>query len=151
MRAEKPGLTALYAQGTHTITAKGLFTFGAFDDGRNTRVQETGEGSVEKMGLNRLLFRFQLGNGDADGFSLFLDFDLEFGGAEAEDLAGFEDGFLDGLVIDECAVGGIEVADEDGVAADDEFAVETGYSGVMDTEIVCWIAAEADEAVGQLD
>jgi hypothetical protein len=149
--AEESGLAALDSERADAIAAEGLFAAGAFDDSWDAGVEETGERTVEEMGLDGVVDGRDIGDGDADVFGWGLEFDDEFGGAESEDLAGFKDGFLDGFAVDEGAVGGAEVADEDGVAADDEFAMEAGGGGVGDAEIVGRVAAEADEAIGQLD
>jgi hypothetical protein len=58
---------------------------------------------------------------------------------------------MDGIIVDESAVGGIEVADEDGATGDQEFAMETGYGGIVDAEIVGGIASDAEKSVHQID
>jgi hypothetical protein len=124
---------------------------GATDDGGDARVVEAGEGSVEKVSLNGRSGLFEFGDGDFHWLGRGAGFDAELRVAEPEDLSGFQNGFVDGFVVDESAVGRAEVADEDGISGDEEFAMEAGDGGVMDAEVVGGIAANAEEAIDQFD
>jgi hypothetical protein len=149
IRAEKAGLTTLDTERTDAIAAEGLFALCAFDHGGDAGVEQAGERTVEEVGLDGLGVSLEFGDRDADRVGLFFHIDAKFSGAEAEDLSGFQNRLLHGVSIDEGAVGGVEVPDEDGVAADDEFAVEAGDGGVVDAIIVGGISAEADQAVSE--
>jgi hypothetical protein len=149
MGAEKPGVAALHAKGPDTIAAESLLAFGALDDRGDAGVQEASERSVEEMSLDRLRFGFQLGDGDADRVWLFFQIHSQFRGAEAQDLPVLKNGLLDGLPINEGAIGGIEIADKDGIPANDEFAMETGDRRVVNPVIVGRISTEAGKAIGE--
>ena len=71
---------------------------------------------------------------EAAGFGLGL-FQAHFHLPQADDLAGFQDGFAgDLLAIDKSAVGGVEVAQDDVGAAQEDFAVVAGNRGFRDGE-----------------
>ena len=72
--------------------------------------------------------------GGGGGFGLDI-FQAHFHLAQPDDLAGFQDGFAGELLsIDERAVGGIEVAQHDVGAAQQDFAVMAGDGGFRDLE-----------------
>ena len=63
-------------------------------------------------------------------------FELQFNLAEAQGLAGFQNAFGDFFVVDERAVGGIQVPDDHLVAAQQNFAVMAGNGRLGDLKRV---------------
>ena len=74
--------------------------------------------------------------GGGGGFGLGI-FQAHFHLPQADDLAGFQDGFAGELLsIDKSAVGGVEVAQDDVGAAQEDFAVMAGDRGFRDGESI---------------
>ena len=69
-------------------------------------------------------------------------FQFQFNLAEPQRLAGFQNAFGDFLVVDERAVGGIEVFDDDFAAAQQHFAVMAGNGRLGDLKRVILDAAD---------
>jgi hypothetical protein len=149
--AEQAGLTTFEPEGTDAIFTKGFVAVGATNHGGNTGVIQASERTVEQMGLDGRRLGFDFGNGDFDRFGSGLAFEAELGVAEAEDLVGSQYGFMDRFIVDEGAVGGIEVTDENGAAGDQKLAVKAGNRGVVNPEIVGRVASNAEEPIHQFD
>jgi len=144
-------LTAFEAEGTDAIFTEGFVALGAANHGRNPGMIQAGEGTVEQMGLDWRSFGFDGGNGDLDRFGSEQALEAELGVTEAQDLVGFKNGFMDGFIFDEGAIGGIEVTDQNGAAGDQQFAVKAGDCGVVNPEIVGWVTSDAEESAHQFD
>ncbi len=112
---------------------------------------QAGQRAVEEMGLDGDRFRFDFRDGNSDRFGGWLEFDTELSVAQAEDLTRFEDGLMHWFVVDESAIGRIQVAHENRLSGDQEFAMEAGDRGVVDAEIVGGISAKTEQTVRQFE
>src|SRR5208282_728615 len=61
--------------------------------------------------------------------------------AQTQYLAGFQDGFADALALDEGAIGGFEVADDDFVASQQDFTMPAGDGRLDDLKRVAFSAS----------
>lgn len=86
----------------------------------------------EHRGVHRLFHRSRRRAWSRSAGGCAFHFQLQFHLAEAQGLAGLEDAFLNFIPVDERAVGGVQVADENVAAAQMNFAVMAGNGRVGD-------------------
>jgi hypothetical protein len=140
--AELHQLAAAPPQPVHAGVTEHFAAMGALVGRAGLGVAGTDEGAVgqdDGRGRARLV---KDGNGDGDLGGLDQQFDF----SEAEGLAGGEPGFLDSVAVDERAVGGSAVVDEEAVVGEHDFAVRGGDGGVVDLEIIGVAASKAVDA-----
>ena len=92
-----------------------------------------------------------MGVGWGDGNPDFVGEETEGDAAELDDLAGADFVFGDGLVVEEGAVGGLEIAHDDAAVVDGDFRVESGDGSFVDDDVVGGVATDGVEAASEVE
>lgn len=135
--AEKQRLAAFAPHHVDARVAHDFFAMRAFIGGLQMRVARTQHRAVGQNHRRLRTRTFKLRNGDV-GLG---GFDEQFHVAQAQILTGHQPRFLDGIAVDERAVGGVAIAQKNAVVGEHQFAVMDGDGGMIDGNIALRIAS----------
>jgi hypothetical protein len=129
------------------IVAPPVFAFRAAEGGGEFAMGEAGGRAIFEESSAGGLLEVDFGNGDVD----VGEFDGEVDIAEREQIAFLENGFADRLLVNERAVGGIEIPDRGGDFRDLNFAMKARDARFGNGNVVVGIATDAVQSFFEFD